>query len=116
MPKKPQPKPKPKPEPKYGFTVKDKIVHCFKSPDGGCTVVGLWEAKPSEFHDAELARATKEINKILGAVQRNNRDPDRTLSFIEFENRHFLVWSSCGTVGPSDDDKTIIKTLKLKAR
>lgn len=112
MPKKP--KPKPKPETKYAFTIKDKKVSCFKSPQGGQTVVGLWEANQSEFHDAELARATKEINEILRRVEKNNRDPERTLSLIEFENRHFLVWASYGTVGPSDDDKTIIKTLKLK--
>ncbi len=109
----PKPKPKP-PEPKYSWVRKDKTVSCFKG-SGGQTVIKLWEAAElSSFHDAELARATKEINAILSKLEKNNKDPDRGPSFIEFQNRHFLVWASYDVVGPDDDEKTIIKALRLK--
>ena len=77
----------------------------------------LWEAAElTEFHDAELARATKEINAIYSRLERNNRNRERKLSLIEFQNRHLLVWARYGVVGPEDDEETIKKALKLKGR
>ena len=72
-------------------------------------------AELTGFHDAELARATKEINAILSEIEKGNKDPERELSFIQFQNRHFLVWAGHGVVGPDDDDETIQKTLRLRA-
>jgi hypothetical protein len=100
---------------KYSYVIKGKKCVCAKGK-GGQTVLNLWEAEElTEFHDAELAQATKEINAIFGRIQKNNKDPNRTASFIEFQNRHFLVWASYGYVTPYDDDATIIKALKLKS-
>jgi len=93
-----------------------KHVTCAKGP-GAQTVVGLWEAEGlTEFHDADVARATKEINAIFERIQKNNKDPKRTLSLIEFQGRHLMIWASYGAVTPYDDDETIIKALKLKAK
>jgi hypothetical protein len=111
--KKPKP---PKPEPKYSWTRTGDKVTCSKGK-GGQTVIKLWEAEEyTAFHDTELAQATREINAILSKLERNNKDRERTPSFIEFQNRHFLVWATYGAVGPDDDDATIIKALKLKSK
>jgi hypothetical protein len=105
---------KPKPVQKYSWTRKGDKVHCFKG-SGGQTVCCLWEADElTSFHDAELAQATRQINAILSRLEKDNTNRERTLSFVEFQNRHFLVWASYGVVGPSDDDETIIKSLRLK--
>jgi hypothetical protein len=75
----------------------------------------LWEAAAlSEFHDAELARATREINAIVEKIEAENKDRDRKLSLIEYQGRHLMVWATYGTVTPYDDDETIIKALKLR--
>jgi hypothetical protein len=87
---------------------------CFICPESYQTVTGLWEtAERATFHDAELAQATQEINGILSRVEKRNKDKSRKLSFIEFQNRQFLVWARYG-VGQWDEDKTVIKELKLK--
>jgi hypothetical protein len=91
-------------------------VTCAKGA-GGQTVLNLWEAEElTEFHDADLARATREINSIFERIQKGNKDPNRTASLIEFQGRHLVVWANYGTVTPYDDDETIIKALKLKAK
>jgi len=93
-----------------------KHVSCAKGP-GAQTVIGLWESEElTEFHDANLARATKEINAIFERIVKNNKDQKRTLSFIEFQGRHLLIWATYGAVTPYDDDDTIIKALKLKVK
>jgi len=109
-------KPK-KPTPKYSWIQSGNYVYCYKNAWGGQDVAKLWEAAElSEFHDAELARATKEINAILTRVERNNRNADRKLSLVEFDNRQLLVWARYGVVGPFDEPATIVKALKLKTR
>ena len=67
------------------------------------------------FHDAELQQATSEINAILGEITNANKDPKRELSFILVKDRHFLVWTRPGIVGPDSDDQTIRRMLRLKA-
>ena len=111
-------KQKPKPKPKtYSWTSKDGKINCFVSESNKCTVSGLWEVNAlTGFHDAELAKATKEINAILSKIEKGNKDPERELSFIQVQNRHFLVWTRSGAIGPDDDDKTIRKMLRLKVR
>jgi hypothetical protein len=110
-------KPKPNSEQKYAWAQSGNYVLCYKSSFGGQDVAKLWKAAEiTEFHDAELARATKEINAILSKVEKNNRNPERKLSLIGFQNRHLLVWAKYGVVGPEDYDETIRKALKLKGR
>jgi hypothetical protein len=93
----------------------DNQVRCYISPDSLQTLTNLWEATElTPFHDAELAQATKDINSILTKVQKKNKDRNRTLSFLEFNNRHFLVWAQYDAVGPHDDHKKIEKRLRLK--
>ena len=100
----------------YAWTVKDGKVNCYGSPSATCTVSGLWEAKElTSFHDAQLAQTTKEINAILSKIEKGNKDPERRLSFIKFQHRHFLVWTR-SVIGMSDDDETILKALRLKVR
>lgn len=90
-------------------------VDCFKSKEDRQTVTKLWEVSElADFHDQELAQATKQINAILRRVEKDNKDPKRKLSFIKFQNRHLLVWAEYGAVGPDDHPRTIRKALKLK--
>ncbi len=100
----------------YSWVKKGTKVNCFKGT-GTCHVATLWETEElTAFHDADLAGATKKINAILEKIQKNNRDSKRALSFIQFQNRHFLVWSTCGGVTPYDEEATIIKALGLKSK
>jgi hypothetical protein len=110
-PKKPKPKPKP---PKYTYVLSPVGVNCHAGK-GGQTVGKLHVAKTlSSFHDAELAQATREINQVLDRVERNNKDPKRELSFIEFQDQPFLVWATYDAVGPEDDDDVIARALGLE--
>ena len=96
--------------PEYG-------VLCYPYSKSKQTLTNLWEVNElTELHDAELAQATKEINAILEGVAKSNKNPERKLSFIQFQNRHFLVWAGYGVVGPDDEGKTIAKTLRLKMK
>jgi len=91
-------------------------IDCFKDPLDRQTVTKLWEAGGlTSFHDAELAQATKEINTILGKIEKGNKDRKRKLSFVKFRNRLFLVWAGYGAVGSHDDEKTVMKALRLKS-
>ena len=96
---------------------KDGKMHCCTSETSTCTVSKLWEVSQlTSFHDAELQRATKEINGILDDIKKRNRGMDRELCFIQVRDRHFLVWSNEGLVTPADDDRTVRKMLRLKAK
>jgi hypothetical protein len=100
----------------YNWIKKGNRVTCAKGA-GGQTVVGLWEATElTEFHDAELAQATRKINAIVEKIEAANKDPERKLSLIEFQGRHLMVWANYGAVTPYDDDETIIRALKLKTK
>jgi hypothetical protein len=56
----------------------------------------------------------KEINDILSRLQESCKGLDKGLSFIEVENRLFLVWTENETIGPHDDPDIIRKALRLK--
>ncbi len=100
----------------YSWTLDPTGMLCYASPDSYQTVTKFWESTElTDFHDAELAKATKEINAILGKIEKSNKDPKRKLSFIRFKNQRLLVWAEYG-VGPHDDHKTIVKALKLKVK
>jgi hypothetical protein len=104
----------PPPPPKYSWIMSGNYVYCYKGY-GGQDVAKLWEAEElTDFHDADLARATKEINALLSKLERNNLKSDRKLSLIEFQNRLFLVWANYGLIGPHGDEKTVTRALKLK--
>ena len=114
-------KPKPKlPEPKvtYYWICGDQqcdTIDCLKGDDWQ-TVCKLWTATAvSDFHDAELAEATKKINAIVNRLEKGNRNKKRKLSFIKHQNRLLLVWAGYGAVGPDDDFKVIKKALKLRS-
>ncbi len=90
-------------------------IYCFASPAGDCLVQGLWESSDgtaTSFHDAELVRATSEINSVLARIS-ENLDRTRDLSFVVIENRPFLVWTEHGAVGPYDDPDTVEEALGL---
>jgi hypothetical protein len=100
----------------YSWTSKDGKINCCENPANDCKVSKLWEVgELTSFHDSELAEATKQINAILSELKRGNRDQKRELAFIQFKDRHFLVWTIPGNVGPHDDDEKIKKMLRLKA-
>lgn len=101
----------------YSWSYSGGKINCCTSKDSTCTVSNLWEvAELTAFHDAELQQATKEINGILQGITKASKDTNRELSFIQIKDRHFLVWVHPGIVGPDDDDKTVRKMLRLKAR
>lgn len=115
-----------KPKNRSWWIDKKHILHCYASSAGDCIVTSFWgmaEEAATSFHDAELVRATGDINTILGRVE-EKRVKDRSLSFIVVGNRPFLVWTrpsasgpdEPGAIGPRDDDfQTLIKALGLKA-
>jgi hypothetical protein len=111
-PKKPKPKPKP---PKYTWILTPSGVNCFADPNGGQTLLPLWEVDTmSSFHDQTLASATKEINAILARCEASRASDDMVLSFIEFQDRLMLVWARYDVVSSYDEDEEIIKAFGLK--
>jgi len=101
----------------YSWSLGPHGLLCFRDPETFQTVHKLWETTElTEFHDAELRQATKEINGILSALEKGNKDSERKLSLIQFQNQHFLVWARYGAVTQFDEEKTIIKEFKLKVR
>ena len=56
----------------------------------------------SEFHDANLARCTKEINAIFGHLKRNNKRQKRGLAILKTDKGLFLAWVQHGAHGSHD--------------
>lgn len=101
---------------KYAWSYKNGKMHCCTSETSTCNLPKLWEvAQLTSFHDAELQEATKEINAILDGIRKGRSDEKRELCLIQINDRHLLVWSEEGLVGPHDDDETVRKMLRLKA-
>lgn len=109
-------KPKPQPSRYWIPDPWDKTkIKCLKSSINDCTVTGLWQADRSDFHDADLQNATKQINKILARIERDNRDGSRHPRLIKFQNRLMLVWVQRGhLVTSQDDDAEIAKALRIR--
>jgi hypothetical protein len=100
----------------YAWEWKDGKMNCYKDPAGNCNVTKFWEVEElTSVHDGDLAEATKRINAILSRIESGNRDAERKLRFIQFQNRHLLVWAQCGIVGPHDDEAAIKRALRLKS-
>ena len=75
----------------------------------------MWKLDaPTGFHDAELTKATAEINAILDGVARSNKDPSRGLGFILTGSSPLLVWAEYGAIGSDDDPETNAKVIGLK--
>jgi hypothetical protein len=92
-------------------------ANCYKDPAKDCIIHNLWVTdKLTTFHDAYLSRATREINEILGNINKKNMDRKRELSFIIVENRPFLVWTHHGSIGPNDDPAEVRRALGLKMK
>ena len=106
----------PTPGSRYNWILGPGGLRCYRSSSGGQHVVSLWEPEEkSIFHDEVLMKASKEINAILGKVDKDNQDKKRVLSWIEYQNRHLLVWVTYDDfVGRDDDPDTVRKALKLK--
>ena len=98
----------------YKWSFDKGTMNCCASDESSCNVGKLWEGARSLFHDAELQKATSEINGILDEVRRGNRDDARELHFVQIEDRHLLAWVNSDLVGSSADDQTISKMLRLK--
>ncbi|MEO8074027.1 MAG: hypothetical protein ABI686_12385, partial [Acidobacteriota bacterium] len=63
------------------------------SGSGGCNLAKLLEAEESDFHTAELVKATKAINEILATVSENG---NCKLSFIDSGQGIMLAWVEHG--------------------
>lgn len=90
-------------------------VLCFKSDRDKCEVVSrlLSPKRPSEAHDDELMRCTKEINAILENVRRTNFRKNADLHLLKTPRGLLLVWARCDTVGSDDDPATIDKAFAI---
>ncbi len=55
-----------KPKRKRSYMIMNGKVYCFRDPDDLCIVTNfLTVTSTTDFHDAELAQCTKEINSLL---------------------------------------------------
>lgn len=87
-------------------------VLCFKHSDASCIVVDLRTAPLSNFHDAALAAATREINSVLEKVKQSKSDSSRELAFLNTGNGLLLAWVE-DAVGSQDEDAKINRALGL---
>jgi len=88
---------------------------------GGCNPPYFCEADESSFHDKPLQEATKKLNRILAGIPADSKG--RMLKFWTTNMGTFLAWTDRGGKPPkgkvvrkTDDDKTVAKALKLKAK
>ena len=88
---------------------------------GGCQQPHFCEADESDFHDKNLQEATKKINRILARIPEDPKG--RKLRFCATNMGTFLAWVEHRgkpikgkQVTRRDDDKTVAKALKLKAK
>ncbi len=93
------------PKSKFSWMKVNGVVHCYEHPDDLQVIAKFKEARRrSSFHDAQLARCTKEINRILDKVKRNNKNEKRELAILRTSGGLFLAWTEYGAVGPYDDN------------
>jgi hypothetical protein len=101
---------------------KRHVLHCYSSSRDDCLVSSLVDLpEVSGFYDAELGRATKQINRLLDAVAKR-KPPGMEPSLIVVEDRPFLAWTQPsrvgpdqdGAIGPDHDPDTIRQALRLK--
>jgi hypothetical protein len=99
----------------WSYDDKSKKINCCESTKSSCTVSKLWEVVSlTEFHDAEIQQATKEINGIVEELRRTNRDSSRELHLIQIEDRHLLAWVHSDLVGAHSGDAKVTRMLRLK--
>jgi len=98
----------------WNWVIVGKTFHCFRDAVSRQLEASLHEpSEPTDFHDAELMEATIRINEILKRVTDNNKDPNRKLSFIVFQDQPLLVWAEYGAVSPYDEEERVARALRL---
>jgi hypothetical protein len=103
--------------PTYAFFVNpfDQMIDCFPDSDSTQRVHRYLAAERlSNFHDKELAQATKLINTILDGVVKRNKDPKRKLAILLLPEGQFLAWSRYGGVSARSEEAEIYKALGIK--
>ena len=101
------------------FVILDDDVVACEVGTSTCTGANLLEAETSQFHDANLAEATRKIREILEGIP---HDPQgRELVFLHTRLGSLLAWVEHRGKIPADqgirpdaDDATIAKALRLK--
>lgn len=91
-------------------------VKCFKSSADTQIMGRLVSAERlSSFHDAELARCTEEINKILERAERQHKNLNEELAFLRVPGGLFLAWTE-NAISSEDDAEEINMALGIRAR
>lgn len=67
-------------------------IHCFRSKTANCRVTLLETKNRTTFHDEELAKATTEINSLLGKISAQNKDSSKELAILTTTRGLFLAW------------------------
>lgn len=99
---------------KRTWAVHGNDAACWADPANNCVVSKFGELvePPGSFYDADVARATREVNGILDKL-REAKDPDRELSFIVVESALLLIWTRPG-IGPNSEPRLIREAFGLR--
>jgi hypothetical protein len=108
---------------KREYTVTDTgTVVCFASEKFDCVVVDpkvtgglhafLTANELTDSHDAELARCTDEINRILGKATAKNHDHGRHLSILLTDRGPMLAWVVPGV--DKDEPAALARALRIE--
>lgn len=92
---------------------KPKEVHCHGKGDK-CFVHELLMPEPNDIHDADLARATREINGLLDRVASSNKQADRELAFLVTPAGLLLAWVKPRPDIISHDDDQVSRVLGIE--
>lgn len=78
----------------YTYAISGGKCYCYPHKMGGQTLAFLWQPdEPTVHHDRRLMRTTARLNQVLRDLADSPPSAELELSFIEFQNRLFLVWS-----------------------
>ncbi|MEO7674431.1 MAG: hypothetical protein ABIU09_10200 [Pyrinomonadaceae bacterium] len=99
-----------------GYGVASGRIGC-QSGDGSCWSASIIEAKQSNFHTADLEKATRDIRAILDGIP--SPGEGLTLSFVHTRMGTILAWVAhgepypSGTITWSNTDAEIAEALGL---
>ncbi len=85
---------------------------------GGCALANFLECEESNFHDANLVKATTAIRAILSLIPPDPRG--RNLSLVQTNLGVVLAWVDhsneprTGGITKDSDNETVISALKIK--
>ena len=88
---------------------------CYSSKNHNCSILGLL-ATPTQLtsaYDEDLARATQEINAVLGRILAKRRYDKRHLSLVITHKGPLLAWTFDG-IGNHDDETRVESALSLE--